>query len=275
MTSDRQTVTGWRELHPAMEARLENPVLFRKILDAMRELVEEGNIDCNQSGLSMQAMDTSRVALAAMYLSRDGFDSYTCNENITLGLNLGSIQKILKCGDSNDVLTLKHADDTSELKFQFERDGRCFEFSMALMDIETERLAIPESEPEASITLASSEFQRICKDLTQFGDTVKVNVSPKTVTFSVAGQTGQGAITLSSFDSTKGDKQVEIKASTKVEASFALRYLNLFAKAAPLADSVKLDLSADKPLMALFELPDEAGFIRYYLAPKAEDEDEE
>jgi proliferating cell nuclear antigen len=258
-----------------MEARFENPTTFRKVLDALHELVEEGNIDCNQSGLSMQAMDASHVALVSMHLNAKGFDLFRCNQNITLGVNLGSIQKILKCGGANDVLTLKSNEVTSELQFSLEDSGRIFQFSMALMDIDSEHLAIPEAEPEATITIPSTEFQRICKDLTQFGDAVKIQVSHKAVTFSVEGSTGKGSITLASFDSTKGDKQVEITCSERVELSFALRYLNFFTKASPLADSVRLDLSADRPLMAVFELPDDRGSIRYYLAPKAEDEEGE
>jgi proliferating cell nuclear antigen len=258
-----------------MEAELSSPVLFRKLLDALHELVDEANIDCNQSGLSMQAMDASHVALVSMHLNAKGFDSFKCNQNVTLGVNLGSIQKILKCADANDILRLASNEETSELKFQLENPGRLFEFSMALMDIDSEHLAIPEAEPDTTITLASSEFQRICKDLTQFGDTVKIAVTPKQVTFSVSGSTGQGSITLASFDSVKGDKQIEITASAKVELNFALRYLNFFTKAAPLSDKVRLELSLDRPLMALFELQDDTGYIRYYLAPKADDEEAE
>jgi proliferating cell nuclear antigen len=218
-------------------------------------------------------MDDSHVSLVSMHLHAKGFDLFKCDQNITLGVNLTSIQKILKCGESNDELTMKSNDDTSELKFQLSSSGRFFEFAMALMDIDMEHLAIPESEPETMVTLPSSEFQRICKDLTQFGDTVKIGVTNKAVTFSVTGKTGSGACTLSSLDTTKGDRQVEITASAKVELSFALRYLNLFSKAAPLVDTVRLELSSDRPLMAVFQLPDEVGYIRYYLAPKTDDDE--
>ena len=56
------------------EARLTQGALFKKIMDAIRELVKEANIDCSESGLSMQAMDSSHVALVALMLRNDGFD---------------------------------------------------------------------------------------------------------------------------------------------------------------------------------------------------------
>lgn len=260
-----------------MEARLENPTLFKKILDALRELVEEANIDCNETGLSLQAMDASHVALVSMHLNRKYFDSFECKTNTTLGVNLGSIQKILKCGDSDDVLTLKTNDESTELKFQFENEGRYFEFSMNLMDIDSEHLAIPESDPEASITMASTEFQKNCRDLTQFGDTVKISVRKNKVIFSLNGNTGNGAVTHSSFDSANDSKKVEIKydSNEPLDLSFALRYLNFFNKAQPLSETVTLELSKDRPLLVKFELDDNAGYIKYYLAPKVDEDDED
>lgn len=261
-----------------MEARLENPTLFKKILDALRELVEEANIDCNETGLSLQAMDASHVALVSMHLNRKYFDSFECKTNLTLGVNLGSIQKILKCGDTDDVLTLRTNEDSTELKFQFENGGKYFEFSMNLMEIDSEHLSIPESEPEASIKMSSNEFLKICRNLTQFGDTVKISVKKNEVTFSLNGNTGSGAAKLSSLEADGDSKQVEIKtdSSDPLDLSFALRYLNFFTRASPLSENVTLELSKDRPLLAKFELDDNAGYIKYYLAPKVdEDEDEE
>ncbi len=50
------------------------------------------------------------------------------------------------------------------------------------------------------------------------------------------------------------------------------RYLSLFAKAAGLSDYVTLSLSTDAPLVVEFRVQD-IGYIRYYLAPKIDDGD--
>lgn len=54
------------------------------------------------------------------------------------------------------------------------------------------------------------------------------------------------------------------------------RYLNSFAKAAGLSDKVTLSMSPDVPLVVEFKVSssdNDYGYIRYYLAPKIEDED--
>ena len=56
--------------------------------------------------------------------------------------------------------------------------GLCFiaedkisDFEMKLMDIDSEHLGIPEAEYHVIVKMPSSEFARICKDLSSIGDT--------------------------------------------------------------------------------------------------------
>merc|ERR1712194_494274 len=70
---------------------------------------------------------------------------------------------------------------------------------------------------------------------------------------------------------TKEDEQVSIQMEEPVNLNFALRYLNFFTKATPLSSTVILNLSKDVPLVVEYRI-EEAGHIRFYLAPKIEDE---
>ncbi|KAJ2624457.1 hypothetical protein H4R22_005049, partial [Coemansia sp. RSA 1290] len=58
-----------------------------------------------------------------------------------------------------------------------------------------------------------------------------------------------------------------------VNHSLALKYLANFAKAAPLADRVTINLIEDAPVMFEFKISD-MGQIRFYLAPQIEDDNE-
>lgn len=48
---------------------------------------------------------------------------------------------------------------------------RISDFEMKLMDIDSEHLGIPETDYQAIVRMPSSEFARICKDLSTIGDT--------------------------------------------------------------------------------------------------------
>jgi len=121
--------------------------------------------------------------------------------------------------------------------------------------------------------MSSSEFQRICRDLTILGDTVTVSATKEGVKFSVNGELGNGNITCrptSGVDS-KEDEATTIQLEEPVQLNFALRYLNLFAKATSLSVSVTLSMSQDVPLVVEYRI-DDLGYMRFYLAPKIEDE---
>ena len=73
------------------EATLAEASVLKKVLDAIKDLVTEANFDCNTEGISLQAMDTSRVALVSFFLQADGFAEYRCDRPLSLGINLNSL----------------------------------------------------------------------------------------------------------------------------------------------------------------------------------------
>ncbi len=89
------------------EARLTQGGLLKKLLDAVKDLVTDGNFDCSSTGFGLQAMDTSHVSLVSMMLRSDGFDHYRCDRNISMGMNLVNMAKMLKCANDKDIVTMK------------------------------------------------------------------------------------------------------------------------------------------------------------------------
>ncbi len=69
----------------------------------------------------------------------------------------------------------------------------------------------------------------------------------------------------------KEDDAVVIDMQEPVQLNFALRYLTLFTKATALGPTVTLSLSPDIPIVVEYPI-DTWGFIRYYLAPKIDED---
>lgn len=67
---------------------------------------------------------------------------------------------------------------------------------MKLMDIDQEHLGIPDTQYDATITMSSSEFARICRDLAALGESVKIEASKEGVRFSSEGEVGNGSVLL-------------------------------------------------------------------------------
>jgi len=258
------------------EARLVQGRVFKQLIEALKDLVQDANIDCTADEISIQAMDSSHVSLVQVALQSNGFDHYRCDRAISLGFNSTNMSKILKCAGNDDVITLK-ADDSAEvltLMFEAPSQDRIADFELKLMDINSETLGIPDTSYLCTIKMPSGEFQRIIRDLQVLGDTCIISCTKEGVRFSVSGDLGTGNVLLrnNTGPSEKEEDQVMIDMEEPVELTFALRYLNFFTKATSLGPTVILSMSPEVPIVVEYPI-EETGHIKYYLAPKI-DEDE-
>lgn len=163
----------------------------------------DANFECNEDGLKLQAMDNSHVALVAVSLNHDGFVNYRCDRPMPLGVNLGSLTKLLKCAKDDDICTLKASDDADILSITYEgkASDRIAEFDMKLMDIDADTLGIPDTEYDARVTMSSSELSRIVRDLSLLGESVKIEVSKEGVRFATDGEAANGSVLLKQSES--------------------------------------------------------------------------
>merc|ERR1712194_903460 len=158
--------------------------------------------------------------------------------------------------------------DTVGFQCESGADDRIADFDLKLMQIESEHMEIPEQQYKVSVRLPSADFQKICRDLKEFGETMQIKATKEGITFSVQGDIGGGNVMLKPRESEKPEEKVALTVHEPVTATFALRYLVNFAKAALLCGAVELGLGPDAPLLVKYELEKaENGFMQFYLAP--------
>lgn len=260
-----------------IEATLHQASLLKKIVEAVKELVDEANFDFSETGIRLQAMDKSHVALSFLHLREDGFIDYRCDRSQTLGINLGSFSKILKCAANDDKVQIKASDSAESLELSFESSSgdRVSDFNLKLMDIDIDSVDVPDMEYQATVTMSSQEFARIVRDLLSLGDTVSIDVTKMGARFVAAGDDGKASILLkhgsSIDDDGKESMATKIHINEPVSHSLALKYLSNFAKAAPLAERVTINLIEEAPVMFEFKIS-EIGHIRFYLAPQIDED---
>ena len=218
-------------------------------------------------------MDTSHVALVSLNLSMEGFESYRCDTNTVLGVNIVNLSKVLKLSDPSDSITLQADQDPSTLKLIFDnpKTQRSTEFSLNLISLDVEHLSIPETQYSSLITINSSEFSKICKELQALSDSLTIATQSESVQLSVEGQAGSGFVKLTQNDCERKEDQTSIEVEEAVTQQFALNYLNLFNKAANLSTFTRLCLHNEQPLVTEFRI-DNLGVLKYYLAPKISEE---
>ncbi|KAI9360457.1 proliferating cell nuclear antigen, C-terminal domain-containing protein [Zopfochytrium polystomum] len=260
-----------------LEATIDQAATLKKILDAVKELVSDGNFDCSDNGIALQAMDNSHVALVALLLRAAAFSPYRCDSALSLGINLSSLSKIMRCANNDDSVTISadSAKDALKLTFEAKKQDRISEYELKLMDIDAEHLGIPDTPYEAVVKMSSAEFQRICRDLSILSESIIIDVTKEGIKFSAAGDLGSGAVFVKSGASIDDDEDTSttINLTSPVSLTFSLKYLMNFTKATPLSATVSLSMSNEVPLLVEYKVS-EVGHIRYYLAPKIGDDEE-
>ena len=106
----------------------------------------------------------------------EGFESYRCDSNVILGINITNLSKVMKLAGSDDSITLQAEADPSFLKIKFEnqKTGRCTEFQLNLLSLDVEHLSIPDTEYHSLVTINSTEWSKICKDLQQLSESMTI-----------------------------------------------------------------------------------------------------
>jgi len=279
-------------------ATIENGDLLKKVIDSVKDLVADANWDCSNEGIALQAMDSAHVSLVSVKLLKEGFnqDDFRCDNQMSMGISLGSMAKVLKCAGAKDSVTLEADEEGDTVNFTFTAPsgGRVSDFSIKLMDIDSEHLGIPEQDYECVVKMSASEFQRICRDMATLGDTLTFGITKEGAQFSTSGDIGTGSIKINEQtamdesdeeeeDDKKGKKgkkkavkesPISIQCNDPCSQTFALRYLNFFTKATALSGEVKLSMSPEVPLVVEYNMGDNVGHVKFFLAPKIDDEEE-
>lgn len=192
------------------ECKLESGAPIKKVINALKELIDHASWDLSEEGIQLQSMDSSHVALVQLQLEADNFDKYRCDDINHLGLNMDNLKKIFGAYTSGSVsITCNQEPDSVNFIFEDERSNKCQKYELRLMDLDIEQLGIPEQEYQATFTMSSSEFTRIIKDMLMVGESCTIGVTKGDVTFKAEGELGKAEVTITR------DEGLDSKGSSK------------------------------------------------------------
>tara|TARA_B100001113_G_scaffold225973_2_gene185526 strand:+ start:707 stop:1426 length:720 start_codon:yes stop_codon:yes gene_type:complete len=239
-----------------MQFEFQKGIIFKKVIDSIKDLVKETNLSVSNDGLSLQAMDSAHVSLIEISL----LDSVriSCDKHTVIGINMENICKILRILDLDTFLTVYLI--KNRLHFKSGVDERKTEFSVPLMDVEMDRHEVPEFTYPNKLQINSSEFNKIVGNMKELGCDLTIRLKGKTVDFWIDSDIS-GSLTMT-------DTRFVIE--EEIEQLFSLKFLNMFCKATPLSDAVILEMGSGFPLRLSFIISD-ADYVKFYLAPKVDD----
>ncbi|GAQ90710.1 hypothetical protein KFL_006770030 [Klebsormidium nitens] len=220
---------------------------LKGLFEVLKELLNDVNVVVNQSGIKILAMDSAQVTLCHCLLEAQNFEVFHCPETVVIGLNVQNLYKLLKTVSSQDTLTLQiESDSPNDLEIiiqNSEKKSKTF-FKLRLLDIDDDRLKVPNVEMTTCITMASVDFQRLIRDMLTVGSVLRVRVKKREVIFETSGDFASQRTILETSEDTKVNESDD-----EIDLSFSLKLLSLFSKASTLSTTCSLWLQADFPLI--------------------------
>ena len=241
-----------------MLVKLDNPLLLSKVIDIISELVTEVRIKFNESGLSIEAIDPANVAMINFKLPRSSFSQFETGEEI-LGVNIDNLKRILKRCGSGSSLILEKKENFLDIYIQ-DRIKR--NFSLNLIDVESEEKGMPELEYTARVEINSMDLIDSIEDCKVVADACSFII-----------QEGKFIVEAKSMNSTRSEfsgDEAKIEAEN-CKARYSLEYLEKFMKGAKLVEKTILNFAEDHPLK--IDIKSEHMTLSFLLAPRVENED--
>lgn len=246
---------------------------FRILVEALKEILTDANFECDETGIKMIAMDSSRTVLVHLKLQSDKFESYVCKEKRVLGISMINLFRIIKTMNNNDTLTLfleKEKDSVLGIKIENSEKNTTSTFHLNLMDLHIDNIQIPSVEFESVITMPSTDFQKIIRDMHNYADLIDIKSVEDHLIFSCKGDFCSQETIIGETDTgmnfAKNKKPDEI-----IQGEFALKHLVLFGKCTNLCNSIQMFLKNDYPLVIKYTVAS-LGEIKLCLAPSCNDE---
>jgi proliferating cell nuclear antigen len=227
-----------------------------KVFSALDELCDSANIIFGADGISISSMDSSHVCLVAVKFAKGYFEEYDVRSTTVIGIRISNLVRVLKCVEGSVLLECSE----DEFFVMTEND----KYKLKTMDLDSDEMDIPSLEVEVEIVADSSVLQKYIKNIASFGDTVKFMTVDDAVIMQTSGDIGSVELRLDQPSTIRG----------QLSASFASRYLMTFLRAANISKKIRVNLHSELPVMFSYEFA-ENSFIKFYLAPKITDEDDE
>lgn len=152
----------------------------RTLFEVLKEIVHDVSLFVDASGVRLLTLDGARCALVHMRLRADAFEEFRCEGEFNLGINMSSMFKLVKTSGSHDTITL-YVDEPSSnelgIKIQNAEKNSVTDFQLKLLDVDDEIISMEDKEFDSVITMPSTFFQRICRDMLNIADTMIIKSS--------------------------------------------------------------------------------------------------
>lgn len=243
--------------------RTVNASPFRTLIDAIKDILTEANIEVDSNGMKIMATDGTQAVLVHMRLYAERFNEFYCQRKCILGVNMMNFNKMVKQIKNDESLVLfMEKNNTSRLGIRIMNGQKQMVTTKYLNLMELDIKPIMEIPPvhfPSVITMPSIDFQNIIKDLYQLGDKVEIKSAENEFIFRLEG--GDFG-----FGSQETICVMPMNQTDIVQGYFLLKPLSLFTKFTGMSTDIMIYLKNNYPIVIEYSV-NGLGEVKLALAP--------
>ena len=239
---------------------------FRTLIEALKDILTEANIEFDSTGLKIMAMEGTHTILVHLRLEADRFDEWYCPQKHILGVNMINLFKLVKTMSNNDSIVFnlrKSATDKLGIEILNGEKQMTTRFSLNLIEIDVRPISIPPVQFSSIITMPAVDFQKIIRDMHTLGETVEIQSASQELVFRCKGDYAEQETIFSIGQNGLSQSK---SATDIVQGNFVLKHFVLFTKCTSLCSDISLYLKNDYPIIVEYNVAG-LGEIKLALAP--------
>lgn len=250
--------------------------VFTAIFQNLNKFTVDVNIYFKKDELYIQGMDSSHCSMFEIVLKKDWFEDYTCNKECFVGVNALILYKIFNTKQENQIIILEYTDENDKLDVCFKNLQQVEnefpkEFSVPLMDIETELLQVPEVEYDIFVNINTKSFSTMVSQIEIFSDVMELDYNNEDLSLNGNGDNGKIRIILKDAKNNNLNK-CEIANVNSMKLTYSIKYVSDFCSFSKINSKMNIMFRDGMPMVVHYELEESKdSYVKFYLAPKIDD----
>lgn len=247
----------------------EKTEIFVELFQYLKLFTSVISISLEKERFYIQGMDSCQISIFEISLTKDWFDEYEMEIDKIISMNVQIFAKILHIHKSPQNIVMNFNEDAVDISLLSEKGDFNKEFTMPLIEYNSERLTIPNQDYDLDINLESKKFKGFIDELASFGDCLNIKLEDENIislsTTSEEGGSMKLSINIDELDecsATEGEN---------INCSFSIKYIQMMSQYQRISKNVELNFSNNIPMQCKYILENEENYIRFYMAPKIED----
>jgi len=245
---------------------------FKQVVDALKEILMDVNLEIDETGIKIVAMDNTHIVLIHLKLDADKFEHFYCEKKIYVGINMLRLHTLIKTITNNDILSLYVLkDDPNSIGITIDNNEKNFKtnYKLSMLDIDVLNIEIPPVDFHTIINMPSSYLQKIIRDMHNLAEFIEFrNIGDKLILScksdfceqeTIMGtEKSQNISIKKSGDNRSGNTEKFVENDVNdheiIQGIFSLKYLSIFTKCTNLSNMVEIYLKNSYPIILRYNI---------------------